>query len=140
MDGHKHVLGRKRHLLVDTQGSVLEIYLTAANVSDVVPALPLLARAHQRFPRLQTVWSDRAYQGALHAQVMDAYGIDVHITPRSTFAPKHFDPQRWVVERTFAWLGRFRRLSKDYEFLIRSSQAMILAAMSCLLLARLARS
>jgi putative transposase len=142
-DGHKHVTGRKRHVLVDTQGSLLEVYLTAANVSDLAPALSILTRAQARFPRLQVVHVDRAYRGRLAAEVANSTGIRLQVTSLSQFAPTGYHPdldkQRWVVERTFAWFGRFRRLSKDYEFLTRSSQAVILAVMSCLLLARLAR-
>jgi putative transposase len=91
------------------------------------------------------VWVDQGYRGPLGAQVMNTLHIRLHVATRSALrAPSSvrgpISPRRWVVERTFAWLGRYRRLCKDYEFLADSSRAMILAASSCLLLRRLVHS
>lgn len=140
-DGYKRVNGRKRHLLVDTQGFLLEVAITAANISDLQPVLPLLARAHQRFDRLQIVWVDQAYTGLLRAQLINTLHIRLQVATRSRYAVQHgpTSPHRWVVERTFAWLGRYRRLCKGYEYLAETSRAMIFAACSRLLLRRLAR-
>lgn len=139
-DGYKRVNGRKRHLLVDTQGLVLEVVISAANVSDQQAVSALFASAISRSARLTHVWADRGYVGSLKARMFNRFGIRIQIATRSQFATSHYQsPHRWVVERTFAWLGRYRRLSKDYEFLPETSRAMILAAMSCLMLKRLAR-
>ena len=133
--------GRKRHLLVDTQGLLLEVEITAANVSDTQPVLALFGRAKAHCPALELVWADRGYEGSLGARTLNAFGIRLHIVRRSQYeSPSQVSRRRWVVERTFAWLGRYRRLSKDYEFLPESSRAMIFAALSCLLLRRLAHS
>ena len=100
----------------------------------------LLARARQRFERLQIVWVDQGYRGPLGAQIMNSLHIRLQVATRSRYAVLHgpIAPHRWVVERTCAWLGRYRRLSKDYEYLTDTSRAMIFAAFSCLLLRRLA--
>lgn len=118
----------------------MALVITAAHVSDQ-QAVPLLfAAAAARSARLKHIWADRGYLGPLKAHMLNRFGIRIHIVTRSQFAPSDYvPPQRWVVERTFAWLGRYRRLSKDYEFLTDSSRAMIFAALSCLMLKRLAR-
>ena len=124
---------------MDTQGLLLEVEITAANVSDTQPVLTLLGRAKAQCPALELVWADRGYEGALGARTMNTFGIRLHIVRRSQYeSPSQVSRRRWVVERTFAWLGRYRRLSKDYEFLPESSRAMIFVAMSCLMLRRLA--
>ena len=126
--------------MVDTGGLLLEVEITAANVSDTQPVLSLLGRAKAQCPALELVWADRGYEGSLGARTMNTWGIRLHIVTRSQYEPPgQVSRRRWVVERTFAWLGRYRRLSKDYEFLPESSRAMIFAAMSCLMLRRLAR-
>ena len=131
--------GRKRHLLVDTQGLLLDLEITAANVSDTQPVLALLTRAKSQCPALELVWADQGYEGSLGAHLMNNLRIRLSIVRRSQYEKRgQVARRRWVVERTFAWFGRYRRLSKDYEFLPESSRAMILAAMSCLMLRRLA--
>jgi putative transposase len=127
--------------LVDTQGLLLDLEITAANVSDTQPVLVLLTRAKTQCPALELVWADQGYEGSLGAQTMNRLRIRLSIVRRSQYQKRgQVSRRRWVVERTFAWLGRYRRLSKDYEFLPQSSRAMIFAAMSCLLLRRLAHS
>lgn len=127
-------------MLVDTQGLLLEVVITPANLPDTQAVYALLAPAKSRSARLNTVWADGGYGGPLKAQIINALGIRIHVATRSQFA-RHgqVSVRRWVVERTFAWLGRYRRLSKDYEFLAETSRAMIFAAMSCLMLKRLAQ-
>ena len=133
--------GRKRHLLVDTQGLLLDLEITAANVSDTQPVLALLTRGKNQCPALELVWADQGYEGSLGAHIMNRLRIRLSIVRRSQYEKRgQVSRRRWVVERTFAWLGRYRRLSKDYEFLPESSRAMIFAAMSCLMLRRLAHS
>ena len=113
--------------------------MTAANVSDTQPVLALLTRAKGQCPALELVWADQGYEGSLGAHLMNTLRIRLSIVRRSQYEKRgQVARRRWVVERAFAWLGRYRRLSKDYEFLPESSRAMIFAAMSCLLLRRLA--
>lgn len=113
--------------------------LTAANVSDQHPVLALLQRAQRQYPRLATVLVDKGYRGRLHETIMNQLHIRLKVEQRSQFAlPNQVLSGRWVVERSFAWLGRYRRLAKDYEFLPLSSRAFIFLAMSSLVLRRLA--
>lgn len=126
---------------MDTQGLLLAVVITAANLPDTQAVEALLTPAKTRSARLTTVWVDGGYAGPLKAHILNRLGIRIHVSSRSQFARRgQVSLHRWVVERTFAWLGRYRRLSKDYEFLPESSRAMIFAAMSCLMLKRLAHS
>lgn len=138
--------GRKRHALVDTQGLLLKVVVSAANVSDARGAR-LIAHALRRdgpvLPRLGYVWADAAYGGSLLKDLREQMGWTLEIVKRSQTQPKRtfaVQPRRWVVERTFAWWGGFRRFSKDYEYQVESSEALIYAAMTHLMLRRLARS
>jgi putative transposase len=140
------VKGRKRHLLVDTQGFVLKAVVSAANVQDRDGAR-LLAQALRLygpdFPRLALVWADAAYGGQLVDELRQHMRWEIEVVKRSDIQPRSVfavQPHRWIVERTFSWFGGFRRLSKDYEYQVESSEAIIYAAMSHLMLRRLARS
>lgn len=98
-----------------------------------------LAWDFQTFPRVKKIWADGGYTGDFVEEAA-AYGIDIEIRPRDpTQSGFHVIPWRWVVERTFAWLNNYRRLSKDYEYWVYTSDATIYAAMSHLLIRRLAR-
>ncbi len=138
-DAAKKVKGRKRHILVDTMGLLLMVLVHAANIQDRDGAKLLLVKAKQRFSRLRLIWADAAYGGKLISWVLTTCSWVLEIVKRSDDA-KGFVvlPRRWVVERTFAWFGRYRRLSKDYETLPETSEAMIYAAMSRLMVRRLA--
>ena len=133
--------GRKRHLLVDTDGLVLEAVVSAADVQDRDGAQRLLAQGRERLPALRRIWADQGYRGVLEAWALLLHGWTLEIvrTParRQGFQPV---PRRWVVERTFAWLGRWRRLSKDYEYRLSSAEAMLRLTMTGLMLHRLTRS
>ena len=135
--------GRKRHLLVDTEGLVLKVVVSAADVQDRSGG-ELVARALRLYgpalPRLVKVWADGIYRGDFVAWARAVMGWDVEVVPRSEEQKKAKGfvalPHRWKVERTFAWLGRFRRLSKDYEFRVETSEAFICLAMSVHMLRR----
>jgi putative transposase len=139
-DAGKKVSGRKRHVVVDTLGLLLAVVVTAAHLSDAAGAKQVLSRAVDWAPRLEVLWADQAYGGTVVDWLQRAHEWTLRIVARlpgqHTFAVL---PRRWVVERTFAWLGRCRRLSKDYERVPAVSEAFIQVAMVHVLLHRLAR-
>ena len=139
-DAGKKIKGRKRHILVDTMGLVLMVVVHAASVQDRDGAKLLLAKAKGLFGRLQRIWADGGYAGQLIGWVQENCGWVLEIIKRSD-AVKGFKllPRRWVVERTFGWMGRYRRLSRDYERLSNSSEAMVYWAMTRLMGRRLTR-
>ncbi len=140
-DGGKKVKGRKRHIAVDTLGLLVAVVVTAANVSDGRGACQLLERmTPEKFPRLQGACGDGRYHDKRFIAALARRGLTLEVKGRPPGA-KGFVliKKRWIVERTFAWLGRYRRLSKDYEYLPASSEAMIYVAMIHLMLVRLAR-
>lgn len=170
-DGGKKINGRKRHVLVDTQGLVLRAAVHEANIADRDGIKLLLAdeetegrpSIREQFPRLTHLWLDGGYNGAGRGKswVEQALGWTVDIVkhprrPRGVWAsddevidwaailpPPGFRgvlPRRWVVERTFAWLGQNRRFSKDFERLTSTGEALIYAAMTRLMVRRLARA
>lgn len=121
----KKVKGRKRHIATDTSGRLIAVQVTPANVQDSHGAVPLLKALAGRFPALRLAFADRAYRGRkLLAAVDDPKPWTIEIITR-TQRVGHFvqEPRRWVVERTFAWLGRNRRLAKDYEASTQSQEA-----------------
>jgi putative transposase len=134
------VAGRKRHLLVDTMGLLLVAVVHAADVQDRDGARLVLEKAKGRFPALRLIWADGGYAGALLDWVKRVCGWVLQTVLRPV-GVKGFVllPRRWVVERTFAWLGRYRRLSKDYEYLTSTSEAMITIAMIHLMAQRVMR-
>ena len=138
-DAHKKIKGRKRHLLVDTDGRVLQVFVSAADQNDRHGAKQVLADCNKDFPRLQKVWADGQYTGELIGWAAKELDICLDIVLRSDDV-SGFEvlPRRWVVERTFAWLGRYKRLAKDYELNPVHSESMIYVAMIQLLLKRLA--
>src|SRR5436305_4957997 len=139
-DGGKLVKGRKRHLWVDSLGLLLAVQVTAANVQDGVAACDLLhRRPWDDLPRLEVVYADSQYRTeCLREEVFDYAPFRLHVVSRPADQAGWVKlPQRWVVERTIAWLGRSRRLSKDYEYLVESSEAMLKVSMIHLMLRRL---
>ncbi len=116
--GRKKKKGRKRHLLVDTMGTLLVVVTHAASISEHDGAQLVLERAQQLFPSLRRVWVDSGYRASSLADWKDATWPD--LTLEVVERPKHTPafvvlPRRWVVERTFSWLGTNRLLSKEYE-------------------------
>jgi putative transposase len=169
-DGGKKVKGRKRHLLVDTEGFVLKAHVHSAKVMDHEGIKALLRGADRRFPRLSHLWVDAGYRGegkgADWVRKTLGWSVDLVERPRKP-APKDVLmawarewakegvavdwekllppegflvlPRRWVVERTFAWIDQNRRMSKDYERLCASGEALVYAAMIRLMTRRLSR-
>ncbi|HEU0026601.1 MAG TPA: IS5 family transposase [Ktedonobacterales bacterium] len=152
-DGAKKLSGRKRHVLGDTLGLVLGVLVHPADVQDRTTAPWLLRQLQPSLPRLALIWADSAYQGPLQTWVWETLGwrllvvgrpgggrglglpADQEPPPRLPgFQPA---PHRWIVERTFAWIGRNRRMSKEYDFLEASSEAWIYLSMIRLMLKRL---
>ena len=170
-DGGKKVKGRKRHLLVDTQGLVLKAKVHSAKVQDREGIKVLLDLAPDCLPRLSHLWMDAGYTGegkgadwvekvlgwtaeivrhppkmvpdeVMRRWVREWAREGVSIDPEKLWEPRRFGdlPRRWVVERTFSWLGQNRRMSKDYERLAETSEAFVYVAMTRLMVRRLARS
>jgi putative transposase len=149
-DGAKRLSGRKRHLLVDTGGLVLGAHVHAASLHDRDGGQELLSdELKKELPRLELVWADGAYTSEFRRWAEQERGWHVEVPyhqDRQLWRygleekPREFQvlPRRWVVERTFAWLGKARRLAKDYERLPETGVAMIYAAMSRIMLRRLA--
>jgi putative transposase len=143
-DGGKKINGRKRHLLVDTLGLLLAVLITSAGLDDGVAAPLLLGHVYpSHFPRLVTIFADQKYHNhaldAWMAEHRPSWHIEVKARPVGT---KGFTPleKRWVIERTNAWHSRCRRNSKDYEYTVESSTAMIQISHIHLMLNRLAPS
>jgi putative transposase len=132
------VKGRKRHIVVDTMGLLLAVVVHAASVQDRDGAYAVLAKLAGRFPRLRLIWADGGYGGQVAELVKLTWGWTVEIVKRrAETAGFTVLPRRWVVERTFGWFGRYRGLSKDYEQLPQSSEAMVLIVMIQVMLTRL---
>jgi putative transposase len=140
-DGAKKINGRKRHLVVDTLGLVLAVVVHSAALQDYDGARLVLLRLRDRFARLRLIWADSAYgKNQLPEWVRKTFGWVLQTLLRPVGAVGFvLLPRRWVVERTFAWLGRYRRHSKDYERTTDSSEAMIYISMIHLMSRRLAK-
>jgi transposase len=142
IDAGKRIKGRKRHIVTDTEGFVLAVLVHQANIQDPHGAVPLLRSLRRTFPGLRHIFADRIYRGAqLLNALADCGKWTIEIVQRPP-GVKGFQllPRRWVVERTFAWLGRSRRLAKDFEATIASATAWLLLASIRLLSRRLARA
>jgi len=143
-DAGKKVTGRKRHTLVDTLGLILKVVVTAGNVQDRDGAKALLKEISTEqnvIKRLELIWADGSYRGELITWVEEMLGWKLEVVEK----PKDQNgfqvlPKRWIVERTFAWLVRQRRLARDYERLPETSEAFIYVAMIRLMLRKLSSS
>jgi transposase len=138
-DAGKKINGRKRHIVVDTIGLLLVVMVTAASVQDRNGGESILERLHHALGSVRHIFADGGYQGALVELAKRSWGIVVEVVKKPAdqigFAVL---PRRWVVERTFSWLMRFRRLVRDYERLPETHEAMVHIAMIGLMLNRLA--
>lgn len=138
-DGGKKVKGRKRHIVVDTQGNLLGVKVSAANVNDRVGLFAVLTTLVLIITmRLRTIFADAGYSGAeTSARVAQCFNIRLEIVKRNEQAKGfHVQPKRWIVERTLGWLNWYRRLSKDHERCTCSSEGMIYVASIATLLKR----
>lgn len=136
-DAGKRVAGRKRHIVVDTMGLLLAVVVHSASVQDRDGVKLVTEGLKAKFPRLKLIWADGAYEAAVGWAKQ--FGRFILELVRKPAGQKGFVllPRRWVVERTFAWLVRCRRLARDYERLTESSEAMVHVAMIRLMLRRL---
>ena len=134
--GGKKVKGHKRHIVTDTQGHLLHVRVLAANTHDTVAGCAVFEEALKKYPTIKGVCADAGYRKTMEEFVekilKKTIEISERITPGWAILAK-----RWIVERTFAWLGHFRRLSKDYEIAIKSAENTVIIAHSMLLLKRL---
>jgi transposase len=125
-DGGKQVKGRKRQLVVDTEGNLLTVAIHAAGISDQQGAEAVLNETHDLCPSVTHAWADQSYRGDLVEWAASEFGITIEIVHRpSEQVGFVVQARRWVVERTIAWINRCRRLSKDFERLAKNSAAWI---------------
>ena len=129
-DAAKRIKGRKRHIVTDTDGSLLAVQVHAANIQDNHGAVPLLKHIGLVFPKLRHLFADRVYRGQKLLDAIAELGkwtIEI-VTRSQSIGTFRAEPRRWVIERTLAWLKRCRRLSKDFEKTIASAEAWVLLA------------
>lgn len=152
-DGGKKISGRKRHLLVDSTGLVSAVVVHEGNIADRDGARLLLGKVAEELPRMEKVWADRGYNGKIGEWMKERLGWTLEIVKpprRWVWVPPGEEPppyprgfivlpRRWVIERTFAWILRNRRMSKDYEFLAETTEVLIYVAMIRLMVRRLAK-
>ena len=139
-DAGKHIKGRKRHIVVDTVGNVLEVVVHAASIQDYQGAKEVLRHVVEKVGTLHKIWADGIYAlDGLVEWVRETLSLILEIVERPE-EQQGFQvlPRRWVVERTFAWLERYRRLSKDYEHCLENSEGMIYIASIHTMLKRVA--
>ena len=135
IDGGKKVKGHKRHILVDTLGNLLHVSVHAANHSDTKAAKAVLARGAEKYTSLKAFSGDAGYAGTAVTFAEETLGFPLHISRRIKDGWAVL-PKRWIVERTFAWLNNFRRLSKDFEILTGTAENMVRIAMIKITLAK----
>ena len=139
-DGHKRVKGRKRHILVDTLGLLLCVRVGPADEPDQQAGAALLAGLHLRWPTVRIVFADGGHKGrALADELRRREGIELRIVRRGERHALRVAGLTWIVERSFAWLGANRRLAREYEFRVGTSESLIKLAAIRTMLGRIAR-
>ena len=138
IDGNKKINGRKRHVVVDTLGFILTVVVHAANIHDSQGVRMVLKRLKESIVGIKVIFADGGYRGEIIQWAEKYFNYCIHIVMR-TDTHKGFKPvhKRWVIERTFSWFENHRRLSKDFEFLVQTSEAMILLASIKILLIKI---
>jgi putative transposase len=137
-DAGKKIKGRKRHIIVDVLGMVLAVIVLAADIQDRDGGWRLLSALHRAIPSITKVWADGVYAGEFVRRAHDELNIDVEIVKKPAELHRFkVLPRRWVVERTFGWFNRERRLSKDYERLPATTEALVRVSMIRLMTRRL---
>lgn len=152
MMGEKKINGRKRHILVDTQGFLIQAVVTPASYGDREGLLRLVFRSGKSLEGVQLIWADMGYQGETARNGLSQFGKKLEVVRRplkgmwvhkdtdinTLVFPEGFKvlPKRWIVERTFSWMNKCRRLSKDYEDLPSTSECMMFISISRLMLKR----
>jgi len=135
VDGNKKIKGRKRHIVVDTMGNIVTNIVHVANIHDSKGARLVFKNLNDNIYGIRVIYADCGYRGELIEAAKRSYNYELKISPKiKDNTTQKVSPKRWVVERTFSWLENFRRLSKDFEYLLESSQAMIYLASIKLLL------
>jgi len=137
-DGGKKVAGRKRHILVDTLGFIMTVVVHAADIQDRDGGLLVLQNIISKFSNLKLIWVDGGYRGDFLSFAKTLFNRTMEVVLRTDTDPSFkVVKKRWVVERTFSWLGNYRRHSKDYERLPESSEAMVYISMIHLMVRRI---
>jgi len=134
--GEKKVKGRKRHIVTDTQGHLLHVKIHAANIHDTVSGCDVFQEATKKHPTLKGVCADAGYRKTMEEFVTKVLKKTIEISERITPGWAVL-AKRWLVERTFAWLNHFRRLSKDYEISTNTAENFVMIAHSIILIKRL---
>ncbi len=126
--GEKKIKGRKRHVATDVLGNMLAVQVHTAQQADMMQGWDVCDRVAEKYESVEAFCGDQGYQGTTVEFVENLLGLRLDITdkPAQGF---HVVPKRWIIERTFAWLGGFRRLAKDFEILTCSAENMIRIAM-----------
>lgn len=138
-DGGKLVTGRKRHIIVDTMGYLITLVVHAASMADCKGAKRVIAKLFETLKTVKLIWADGSYKGELIEWVKKEFDCILEVVKKKKKRGFQVLPRRWVVERTFAWLMRFRRLSREYEKQPSSSEAMVYIASIRLMLRRLCK-
>ena len=133
IDGGKKVKGHKRHIIVDTQGNILYVKVHAANIHDTVSGCDVFEKVLEKYPTINGVCADSGYRKTMVNFVENKMNKTIEIS-KKILPGWSVIAKRWIVERTFAWFNHYRRLSKDFELSIKSSENTIIIAHSVTLL------